>query len=171
MADSGRPTATTPRCWGAWSWNVAVPCTTESTSRSATGPDDRGEHPPWASADAEPDEDEHEDPDEGCQRSAVDVPNGDRSATGDEKRATPLAREPISRTMPTVRLTIDGMMCDGCASRVEENVGELEGVQRVDADHEEGTAAVDVQAGTSDADRIRDSVEQLGYDVTGLQGT
>lgn len=73
--------------------------------------------------------------------------------------------------MPTVRLTIQGMMCDGCATRVEENLREVSGVQSAVADHEEGTAEVRVQAGASNADEIRGSVEELGYDVTGLAGT
>lgn len=73
--------------------------------------------------------------------------------------------------MPTVRLTIQGMMCDGCASRVEDNLQQVAGVQSAVADLEEGTAEVRVVAGEGDADAIQASVEELGYDVTGLQGT
>lgn len=72
--------------------------------------------------------------------------------------------------MPTVRLTIQGMMCDGCASRVEESLQQVTGVESVQADDEAGTAEVRVRAGEGDADAIRESVETLGYDVTGLQG-
>lgn len=73
--------------------------------------------------------------------------------------------------MPTVRLTIDGMMCEGCSSRVEDTLTDVSGVQSAAADHEQGTAEVQVVAGEGDADEIRDSVEELGYDVTGLQAT
>lgn len=72
--------------------------------------------------------------------------------------------------MPTVRLTIDGMMCDGCATRVEENLRETPGVESAAADETDGTAKVRVTAGESDADELRNSVEELGYEVTGLQG-
>lgn len=88
-----------------------------------------------------------------------------------ERRTTPLAREPIADTMPTVRLTIDGMKCDGCASRVEDNLEDVSGVETAEADHVKGTAELQVTAGKGDADAIRGTVEELGYDVTGLQGT
>lgn len=74
-------------------------------------------------------------------------------------------------TMPTVRLTIEGMMCEGCATRVEDSLREVSGVESAAADEDAGTAEVRVQAGEGDADAIRDSVEDLGYEVTGLQGT
>lgn len=70
--------------------------------------------------------------------------------------------------MPTVRLTIDGMMCEGCASRVQESLQQASGVQRADVDLEDATAEVEVRAGDSNADEIRDSVEELGYDVTAM---
>lgn len=81
------------------------------------------------------------------------------------------ARDLLRRSMPTVRLTIDGMKCGGCAERVEEGVLGLEGVESVSADHEEGLAQVDVQAGTSDADQLERVVEELGYEVTGITPT
>lgn len=73
--------------------------------------------------------------------------------------------------MPTVRLTIDGMMCEGCASRVEETLDGVTGVESADADHVKGLAEVRTVTGKADADTIRASVEELGYDVTGLQAT
>lgn len=72
--------------------------------------------------------------------------------------------------MPTVRLTIDGMMCDGCASRVEDKLNQLPGVESAEADQQTGTAEVRTVTGEGDADAIEASVEELGYEVTGLQG-
>lgn len=72
--------------------------------------------------------------------------------------------------MPTVRLTIDGMMCDGCAARVEDKLTELSGVESAEADQQTGTAEVHTVTGEGDADAIEASVEELGYEVTGLQG-
>lgn len=74
-------------------------------------------------------------------------------------------------TMPTVRLTIEGMKCEGCATRVEDSLREVSGVESAEADEGAGTAELRVRAGEGDADEIRDSVESLGYEVTGLQGT
>lgn len=71
--------------------------------------------------------------------------------------------------MPTVRLTIDGMKCGGCARRVEDGLSDVEGVRSATADHEEGSAEVDVRAGEGDADALEATVEQLGYEVDGLE--
>lgn len=90
-------------------------------------------------------------------------------ASHEDERLSP--RAVFGPTMPTVRLTIQGMMCDGCASRVEENLQQVSGVQSAAADHEQGTAELSVVAGEGDADAIRGTVEELGYEVTGLQGT
>lgn len=70
--------------------------------------------------------------------------------------------------MPTVRLTIEGMKCDGCAQRVEDGLTGLEGTNTAEVDHEQGLAKVDVTTGTATADDLRETVEALDYEVTGV---
>lgn len=70
--------------------------------------------------------------------------------------------------MPTVRLTIEGMKCDGCAQRVEDGLTGLDGTNTAEVDHEEGLAKVDVTTGTATADDLREAVEALDYEVTGV---
>lgn len=70
--------------------------------------------------------------------------------------------------MPTVRLTIDGMKCDGCAQRVEDGLSKAPGVTEAHADHEQGLAQAEVDTKDGDADALEAAVEDLGYEVTGV---
>lgn len=71
--------------------------------------------------------------------------------------------------MPDIDLRIDGMHCNGCENRVTDRLSKLEGVRSVEADHEDGTAQVTVVAGQEDEAALREAVEDLGYEVAGLQ--
>jgi copper chaperone CopZ len=70
--------------------------------------------------------------------------------------------------MPDVTLRVDGMSCTGCEQRVTKRLSQVEGVRDADADHEAGTVNVRLVAGREDAKALRDAVEALGYDVTGV---
>lgn len=72
--------------------------------------------------------------------------------------------------MPSFVLEIDGMSCSGCENRVAQGLSKVEGVRSAEADHEAGTARVRLVAGQGDPDVLRETVEQLGYEVTGLEG-
>lgn len=58
------------------------------------------------------------------------------------------------------------MSCTGCESSVEDAVGDIDGVTRVEADHEAGTVEVDADEGVSEAD-VAAAVENAGYEVAG----
>lgn len=64
--------------------------------------------------------------------------------------------------MDEYELSVPDMACGGCEETVEEAVGDVEGVRRVEADHE--TGVVEVTAETS-AEAVRDAIEGSGYDV------
>lgn len=70
--------------------------------------------------------------------------------------------------MADIVLEIEGMSCSGCENRVTKGLSNLEGVRSAEADHEAGTARVRLVAGKEDPDALRETVEQLGYEVTGL---
>ena len=65
------------------------------------------------------------------------------------------------------RRTVDvtGMSCTGCERNVESALQTLEGVSRVEADHEGGTVEVVVEDGVSDGD-VTAAIEDAGYEVT-----
>jgi copper chaperone len=62
-------------------------------------------------------------------------------------------------------LSVDGMACGGCEQNVENALGTLDGVTRVDADHE-ADAVEFVADGVSDDD-VAAAIEDAGYEVRG----
>ncbi|WP_042661828.1 heavy-metal-associated domain-containing protein [Haloferax sp. ATB1] len=61
-------------------------------------------------------------------------------------------------------LSVTGMSCNGCEQNVETALRNLDGVTRVDADHEADTVDVVIEDGVSDDD-VNAAIEQAGYDV------
>jgi copper ion binding protein len=67
------------------------------------------------------------------------------------------------RTTQTT-ITVTGMTCDHCARAVRDEVGELEGVERVDVDLASGRVVIAATA-PLDAAALRGAVEEAGYQV------
>jgi copper chaperone CopZ len=61
-------------------------------------------------------------------------------------------------------LSVDGMSCTGCEETVTNAVKQVNGVRRVDADHETGN--VEVTAENSDDAEIRQAIHDAGFDVS-----
>lgn len=59
---------------------------------------------------------------------------------------------------------VTGMSCGGCESNVEESLGALSGVTRVEADHERDAVEVVADDDVSAAD-VTAAIEDAGYDV------
>lgn len=64
--------------------------------------------------------------------------------------------------MPTIEVT--GMGCDGCEDIVENAVGEVYGVDEVEADYETGVVEYE---GDVDRDDITEAIEFADYAVAG----
>ena len=62
-------------------------------------------------------------------------------------------------------LSVAGMSCNGCEQNVTNALTTLDGVNRVEADHEDDTVEVVADDSVSDDD-IRAAVERAGYEVT-----
>lgn len=60
-------------------------------------------------------------------------------------------------------ISVSGMSCTGCEQTVETALRNLNGVSRVDADHEADTVDVVIEEGISDD--VTAAIEQAGYDV------
>ena len=63
-------------------------------------------------------------------------------------------------------ISVTGMSCNGCEQTVENTLQIIEGVTRVDADHDGGTVELVVEDDVADDD-IEAAIEDAGYDVTG----
>ena len=63
-------------------------------------------------------------------------------------------------------ISVSGMSCDGCERNVESALTNLEGVSRVEADHEGDAVEVVVEDGVSEDD-IHAAVREAGYEVPG----
>ena len=66
--------------------------------------------------------------------------------------------------MERKRMAVSGMSCTGCEQRVENALRALDGVTRVEADHEGGSVEVVVADGTTD-DELASTIRDAGYDV------
>lgn len=65
--------------------------------------------------------------------------------------------------MEQYELTVDGMACTGCEESVTNAVERVDGVHRVEADHETGDVEVTADEDTEDA--VRRAIHDAGYDV------
>ena len=61
-------------------------------------------------------------------------------------------------------LSVAGMSCNGCEQNVENALQGLDGVSRVEADHEADTVNVVVDDAVTDDD-LTTAIEGAGYDV------
>lgn len=61
-------------------------------------------------------------------------------------------------------ISVTGMACTGCEQNVESAVQNLDGVSRVEADHEADTVDVVLEDRVSDDD-VNVAIERAGYDV------
>ena len=66
--------------------------------------------------------------------------------------------------MKEVIIKVEGMMCSGCENRVQNALKEIEGVDTVVANHEEGTVKVTLVSDV-DVTVLNETIEDLGFDV------
>ena len=59
---------------------------------------------------------------------------------------------------------IEGMMCNGCENRVQNALQTIEGVEKVVANHVDGTVTVTLN-NDIDESIIKEKLEDLGYEV------
>lgn len=66
--------------------------------------------------------------------------------------------------MKEMILKVEGMHCGGCESRIQNSVGEIEGVESVTANHKEGNVKITLN---KDIDKkvIVETIEDIGFEV------
>ena len=62
-------------------------------------------------------------------------------------------------------IAVTGMSCNGCEQNVENALKTVEGVTRVEADHEGNSVEIVVDEDTADDD-LTTAIRDAGYDVT-----
>lgn len=67
--------------------------------------------------------------------------------------------------MENVTLNVKGMSCGHCVKAVEDSVGALNGVNEVNVNLEGGTVAVQFDGNAVNVDKIKETIEDQGYDV------
>ncbi|WP_077620391.1 copper chaperone CopZ [Bacillus sinesaloumensis] len=67
--------------------------------------------------------------------------------------------------MQTVTLNVTGMSCGHCVKAVESSVGELEGVNQVNVKLDEALVEVAFNESQVSLDKIKEAIEDQGYDV------
>lgn len=68
-----------------------------------------------------------------------------------------------SEGMRTSIFHVTGMTCSGCEVGVRRVVGKLDGVEDVEASHDDGTATVTYETGKVTPEAIIAAIEELGY--------
>ncbi len=67
--------------------------------------------------------------------------------------------------MQHITLNVQGMSCGHCVNSIEQNVGQINGVQSVKVNLEEGKVDVTFNSDEVSLKDIRDVIEVQGYDV------
>jgi copper chaperone len=76
-----------------------------------------------------------------------------------------LAGDEPDDNVETVTLDVDGMTCGGCEVGVRRVVKKLEGIETVEASHEEGTAVVTYDPEQVSTEQIVEAIKTLGYEA------
>ncbi|MFY0759817.1 copper chaperone CopZ [Metabacillus dongyingensis] len=67
--------------------------------------------------------------------------------------------------MESVKLNVSGMSCGHCVKSVEGSVGQLEGVNEVKVHLEDGKVDVAFNPEKVSLDKIKETIDDQGYDV------
>ncbi|WP_066324230.1 copper chaperone CopZ [Anoxybacteroides amylolyticum] len=65
----------------------------------------------------------------------------------------------------TITLRVQGMTCGHCKAAVTNALQELDGVSRVEVHLQEGTVDVDYDETKVSVEKLKEAIEEQGYDV------
>lgn len=66
--------------------------------------------------------------------------------------------------MQELVIKVDGMACSGCENRIQNAVGQIEGVEKVIANHKNGTVIVTLNQDINQ-DLVKEKIEEIGFEV------
>ena len=61
-------------------------------------------------------------------------------------------------------IKVEGMMCEGCENRVQNVLSQIDGIEKVVANHKEGIVTVKAN-NEVDKNIIKEKIEDIGYEV------
>ena len=61
-------------------------------------------------------------------------------------------------------INVKGMMCSGCENRIKNALNMVDGVERVEANHEDGTVKV-VTKEIVEKELLEEKIEDLGFEI------
>lgn len=67
--------------------------------------------------------------------------------------------------MEKITMQVSGMSCGHCVKAVESSVGELSGVSSVKVNLEDGQVAIEYDPASVTLDKIKEAIDEQGYDV------
>lgn len=67
--------------------------------------------------------------------------------------------------MEKVSIKVKGMSCDHCVKTIEENVGTLNGVERLLVDLEEENVVIEFNEESVSLNQLKEAIEEQGYEV------
>ena len=65
--------------------------------------------------------------------------------------------------MQEIILNVKGMMCEGCENRIQNSLKNIEGIEKVIANHKEGT--VTIFGENVDISKVKERIEDIGFKV------
>ncbi len=66
--------------------------------------------------------------------------------------------------MKELIIKVEGMVCNGCENRVQNVVKQIEGVEKVIANHKEGTVTIKLNK-EIDPKIIKEEIEDIGFEL------
>lgn len=66
--------------------------------------------------------------------------------------------------MKELIIKVEGMVCNGCENRVQNVIKQIEGVEKVIANHKEGTVTITAKQ-EIDREIIKEKIEDIGFNV------
>ena len=66
--------------------------------------------------------------------------------------------------MEELVINVEGMMCGGCENRVQNALQTIDGVEKVIANHKNGTVTVTLNKSV-DVNIIKEKIQDIGYEV------
>lgn len=79
------------------------------------------------------------------------------------------AQEEKETTAKTVKISTPTVQCDMCKDRIEKNLGEIEGIEKVSVNHQEKFAEVVFDTEKLDIDDVREKIADIGYQADDIK--
>ena len=66
--------------------------------------------------------------------------------------------------METIKINVEGMVCNGCENRIQNSLKMIDGVNKVVADHKKGIVTIKSNS-KLDSNQICKKIEELGFNI------